>query len=129
MTFLNPVWEYLPDTLASWCRPWLFVVLALTPYASAQAYPYSLDELLAFPLSYLLQLEFSPSPVKDDHVASAPSARSGKPRVVSIVLKQETVPGKTLLMASGTRFPTYPLGSAGSLETMCYLRSCSRRLA
>jgi hypothetical protein len=104
-------------------------MLLLAPYASAQAYPYSLDELLTLPLSYLLQLEFSRSPVKDGHVASAPSARSGKQHVVSIVLKQETVPGKTAFIASDNRFVTFPLGSMGYPEYAHSLRPCLRRLA
>jgi hypothetical protein len=108
-------------------RPWLFMALMLAPYASAQAHSYNLDELLAFPFSCLLQLEFSPSGAGGDHDASPLRARSSGQRVLLNVLNQKAVPDKTVFLAGDSRFAISPPGLTEYQQDTLYLPSDSRR--
>lgn len=129
MTPFNRISSDLLSAPASCCRLWLLMVLMLAPYASAQAHSYNLDELLAFPFTCLLQLEFSPSGAGGDHDASSLRARSSGPRVLFNVLNQKAVPHKTVFLAGDSRFATFPPGSTGNQQNTLYLPSYLRRSA
>lgn len=127
MTSFNRISSYPLSALASCCRPWLLMVLLLAPYASAQAQSYSLDELLAFPFTCLLQLEFSRFPAGDAHGASPLRARSSGQRVLLTVMNKKAVPGKTVFLAVDSRFAIFPPGSTGNQQNALYLPSYLRR--
>ena len=105
------------------------MVLMLAPYSSAQAHSYSLDELLAFPFTCLLQLEFSPSRVGSDHDASTLRTARSVPRMSLNVVYKKAAPGKTVFLAGNSRFAIFPPGSTGNQQNTLYLHSYSRRSA
>lgn len=129
MTSFNRISNYRLRALASCCRPWLLMVLMLAPHASAEAHTYSLDELLAFPFTCLLQLEFSPSRAGGDHDASSLRGKTSGQRVLLNVMSEKAVPGKTEFLAADSRFATFPPGSTGNRQNTLYLPSYSRRSA
>ena len=129
MMSFNRISSYPLSALPSCCRPWLLMVLMLVPYSSAQAQSYSLDELLAFPFTCLLQLEYSPSRAGGDHDASSLRARSSGQRVLFSVMNKKAVPGKAVFLAGDSRFATVPPGSTWNQQNTLYLPSYSRRSA
>src|SRR5664279_2501589 len=108
MTSLSRLSSYRPSVLAGCCRPWLLMLMILAPYASAQGHSYSLDQLLAFPFSRLLQLEFSPSHSGGDLHSSLLRARRSGQRVVLNVLHKQALPGKTVFLAGESHFAIFP---------------------